>query len=406
MRATRFRLQAGLLSWKKRMGSDARNAKILSFIPDDCKDPQVNSTQSFRDLTFQEQDEVSKVLLGSAPGRKRNFRKDDKDKKPQAKKIEDGSDAEDIIIRTDDAGLDQISAQVLPSQSHLTSEIHKNDNNDGPCEDKDSDSSSDESGKPPVKRQRAEGSLYEQYSLQKPFIDGSGLNIKFHPINSSDHHASTMHTAIEVSDDGVNSLDKDKDTSANKKKLDTEAQGEYEGDGKANNDEASEVSSEQSSKDQSQRPLAQEEADVILGNDPVNARLLNSAIINRQVTTAKPTMPVKSLPDTTGRDFRKVVPGEYPETVDDNIAEIQAALKLTRVDFRQRAGFDPPASLIKEHKDQSYVMQFHALQQQFAQSYSGPRPIPRLYLLPEWQGSYHNWKISDDRAQELYMDEK
>lgn len=77
MRATRFRLHAGLLSWKRRTGSDAKNAKILSLIPANCKDPRVNSTASHRNFTEAEQREVRKVLVGTAPARSRRYIKDD-----------------------------------------------------------------------------------------------------------------------------------------------------------------------------------------------------------------------------------------------------------------------------------------------------------------------------------------
>lgn len=78
MRATRFRLHAGLLTWKKRMGSDARNAKILSFIPAECKDPRVNSTRTFRDLTQAERDAVANILKGTAPTRAPKVKKGEK----------------------------------------------------------------------------------------------------------------------------------------------------------------------------------------------------------------------------------------------------------------------------------------------------------------------------------------
>ena len=79
MRATRFRLHAGLLTWKNRMGSDTRNAKILSFIPAQCKDPRVNSTKAFRDLTQEEMMAVANILKGSAPSRAQKKKRNKQD---------------------------------------------------------------------------------------------------------------------------------------------------------------------------------------------------------------------------------------------------------------------------------------------------------------------------------------
>lgn len=50
MRATRFRLSAGCLSWEKMDGTAAKNQRILDVIPAQYKDPAVNSTKGWRDL--------------------------------------------------------------------------------------------------------------------------------------------------------------------------------------------------------------------------------------------------------------------------------------------------------------------------------------------------------------------
>ena len=50
MRATRFRMGAGCLSWEKKDGTAAKNQRILAAIPGQFKDPAVNSTKGWRDL--------------------------------------------------------------------------------------------------------------------------------------------------------------------------------------------------------------------------------------------------------------------------------------------------------------------------------------------------------------------
>lgn len=58
MRATRFRLGAGCLSWEKKDGTTAKNKRILDIIPAQYKDPAVNSTKGWRDLNMAEKKRI------------------------------------------------------------------------------------------------------------------------------------------------------------------------------------------------------------------------------------------------------------------------------------------------------------------------------------------------------------
>ena len=58
MRATRFRLAAGCLSWDKKDGTAAKNQRILDVIPAQYKDPAVNSTKGWRDLNKAEKKRI------------------------------------------------------------------------------------------------------------------------------------------------------------------------------------------------------------------------------------------------------------------------------------------------------------------------------------------------------------
>lgn len=62
MRATRFRLRAGCLSWEKKDGTAAKNQRILDVIPAQYKDPGVNSTKGWRDLS---KAEIKSVKAGA-----------------------------------------------------------------------------------------------------------------------------------------------------------------------------------------------------------------------------------------------------------------------------------------------------------------------------------------------------
>ena len=58
LRATRSRLRAGCLSWKKKDGTAAKNQRTLDVIPAQYKDPTVISTKSWRDLNKAEMKSV------------------------------------------------------------------------------------------------------------------------------------------------------------------------------------------------------------------------------------------------------------------------------------------------------------------------------------------------------------
>ena len=62
MRATRFRLGAGCLSWDKKDGTTAKNKRILDIIPAQYKDPAVCSTKGWRDLNSAE---IKKIKDGA-----------------------------------------------------------------------------------------------------------------------------------------------------------------------------------------------------------------------------------------------------------------------------------------------------------------------------------------------------
>ena len=63
MRATRFRLRAGCLSWAKKDGTVAKNQRILDVIPAQYKDRAVNSTKGWRDLNKAELKSVNAGAL-------------------------------------------------------------------------------------------------------------------------------------------------------------------------------------------------------------------------------------------------------------------------------------------------------------------------------------------------------
>ncbi len=67
MRATRFRLKAGCISWEPKAGSENIADYILKLLPQSCID--ANSTLTFRDLSREEQEDATKPNKGTQPNR-------------------------------------------------------------------------------------------------------------------------------------------------------------------------------------------------------------------------------------------------------------------------------------------------------------------------------------------------
>ena len=164
-RATRFRVQAGLLTWNKRMGSDIKNAKILSFIPEACK--RANSTRSFRDFNTEEQAIVATVLKGSAPGRGRYAKRDKGDEQDHTDDVagEDNDNDETEIIEIVDSDEDAPGE----AEDDTTSTEYMRQVFDKGLESAqrktDTDTESDESDKPLIKRRRITTPLPSQSTV-------------------------------------------------------------------------------------------------------------------------------------------------------------------------------------------------------------------------------------------------
>ena len=93
MRATRFRLGAGCLSWAKKDGTVAKNQRILDVIPVRYKDPAVNSTKGWRDLNKAEMKMVKAGALKKPQLGPKDKRAADAAKK--ADELQVGKDAEE-----------------------------------------------------------------------------------------------------------------------------------------------------------------------------------------------------------------------------------------------------------------------------------------------------------------------
>ncbi|KAK4694551.1 hypothetical protein P7C71_g3050, partial [Lecanoromycetidae sp. Uapishka_2] len=115
-RAQRFRIKACCIEWAKRGGTKHKNAKILSYIPDMCKYPEINSTKGFRDLTKEEQAQVDSQNKGrvkwqkGAKGKKNGNEEVQQaeiealEENPEDDSLDDNDDSFSSLINYDDEG--------------------------------------------------------------------------------------------------------------------------------------------------------------------------------------------------------------------------------------------------------------------------------------------------------------
>ncbi len=353
MRATRFRLHAGLLSWKRRTGSDAKNAKILSLIPANCKDPRVNSTASYRDFTEAEQAEVRRVLAGTAPGRRRianrsiwrtNRRGND----------ENEEDSEATIDAVNEADENESRKRLLIGHDWIAKRIHEGGNGDGVTrqvsnpEDIQSipgDSTNDKKAK--HGRERVTPSIPANISSPDP-------NVNHNPRDAALPVAGPSATPIPVK-------------------------------GKSDKSVQDGISEPFDSAYDSDKPLAKRQRAT---RPPHLANPNNSHDLDG---------PTQVEDHTEQTDYRYI----DPRTNEDKRA-IQQALELTREDFRKKTRMNVPPRLATKFRDESYVSQRLRLQDMLSKVWVGSGAPPQLYNLPAWYGGFVKWRIPDEEGMDLY----
>ena len=120
MRATRFRLRAGCLSWAKKDGTVAKNQRILDVIPAQFKHPAVNSTKGWRDLNKAELKSVNagalkKPQLGPKDKRAANAAKEAEELQERVNGTEEGRQGERVEYTGADADEEKIDVPKIRS---------------------------------------------------------------------------------------------------------------------------------------------------------------------------------------------------------------------------------------------------------------------------------------------------
>ena len=120
MRATRFRLRAGCLSWAKKDGTVAKNQRILDVIPAQYKDRAVNSTKGWRDLNKAELKSVNagalkKPQLGPKDKRAADAAKKAEELQEMENGTEEGREGERVEYTGADADEEKIHVPKIRS---------------------------------------------------------------------------------------------------------------------------------------------------------------------------------------------------------------------------------------------------------------------------------------------------
>jgi hypothetical protein len=101
-------------------------------------------------------------------------------------------------------------------------------------------------------------------------------------------------------------------------------------------------------------------------------------------------------------DYRYYHPNlnnENPEETES----LQAALGLTRIDFRVKAGHEYPAELVLKHQHESYATQHWHMQKRFEAIWHDDGLAPTLYRLEKEFFGWNAWtSVIDQLGQWLY----
>jgi len=455
MRATRFRLQAGLLTWKRRMGSDAKNAKILSLIPANCKDPRVNSTASHRDFTEAEQQAVRMILVGTAPNRARYANINDK----QTNMNEDDGiegDGETTIDEVDESNEDEPHNNFPGLQGQGVRSILFEDNGGlAPSAqrfrngtnilkesiEKDSNAQHIYKSKVGPGRSQVTSSLSNDIPRPYPWLSRKPSGAPLPVLGSFDHPIQVHEQPDrrgrdEISKNSVDSSDSGEPIAKRRRaaypihgERSTKSHASIDLDGptlvdartepkdnrnadpgaqvKTCGKDMKELDSLEAEAREPQSSLSSNRGTYTFSMKPVTAAASVNGTASAPASTEREQMmshllehwksPIEVDASTEPEDYRDANP-----TADADMKAIRQALELTREDFRQKTGRNVPAILATKYKDESYNAQHSRLQELFSKAGTEIRPIPQLYRLPAWNAGFANWWIPDQEGMDLY----
>ena len=350
MRATRFRLQTGMLSWTKREGSDPKNDNILKILSQACKD--ADSTLTFRDLTRPEQ--VSIERIGSMPSRATAANREKK-RKIQASTLEINNrkngrfckqkkddDSEDSTGSMSDLGDDDDEEEEAWEISSTEEVITIDETTDS----EDDSSKSRKGSSIPLKQSIKHRNLAPSpKAASKRMKITTILNPEVEP--KSDSRVKTM-------------VSKRKRISS------------YDG-----------PMSESSSEAEDVEWLGREVKEIVRTEDFIFGPLM-PRIKQRQ-------------------DYRHAELTQRIGATEDDYDAVKKALSLAREDWHLHLGYHPQMS---RYEDDSYLDRHRAMQMDFARAWkrSGKQGhAPELYWVRvEWKRGWQDWEIPDDRGRELY----
>ncbi|KAL6720523.1 hypothetical protein ACLMJK_002447 [Lecanora helva] len=338
-RMSRFRAKAGCLSWDKNAGTENKNNYILSLLPGECKDPEVNSTKA---VTSDLDDHQRKVgLVAVNKGQYSQKRRKSK-RVEEAEQNDSGNKNE--AVPTEVNGSDRKRKRLLPKPS----EAH-NVNSHSPSEPEE-----------PCPK-RAKTTTDVNASGTRSFDDPSEPNRPRRKSQRVEKMKSIEYKEVE--------------------------QDEFAPSGDIEEDKVSE-----------HHPRG----DPLLigkhGSSSSNHALPAGILLKYTHERDGYTKAVDSTPKGSKTDMRSKAPTNATEQ-----AHLRRALQLTCIHFCQHRGHAVPNDLIMQHHEESYESQYRQIQQEFDRSWRGAKRPPKLYRLPAWYGNIADWKVprNDGEGQNL-----
>ena len=413
-RAQRFRARAACIAWCRREGTRSKNDTILSVIPDQYKDPAVNSTKGFRELTKEEVALVENKYQSKMPSRvkrqKRETLGEDSDDEANGDwKGDDTSQTDDewplTSIGTPQESVEigrarphpTTSARTLPGQtplanpsttivspempSRMTLRSRKPIPPPAPSRDDDSRANVDSSKHTPVRRTTIHRETGTKSLPPKTVTETSS------PLYEEAESSTTGRKRRHQTDDTAASDDEEFLRRAGP---DVNTQTPY------------------INAYLLRRPwLVPDIAPEDLTREALqahNAWTLSDLRRRRHNARANlgfdPNMDeafkAETLQGIAAGDYRYMAPKDHGWKEEDKRA-ISRALELTRIEYCDLKGLSVPGDFA-QYSYESYASQWRRIQNDFEKIWTVFSKPKTLYRLPKWRGGFANWKVPKNDA--------
>ena len=408
-RAQRFRTRAACLAWCKREGTRAKNETILKMIPEKFKNPAVNSTKGFRELTKAEIAIVENK--GITPSRQKRQKKktrgneSDDDEGTGDWSGEDTSQTDDeltlVSIETPQESVKTGRARRHPTTSSRTLP-GLTPSFDEPIQ---TIESPDISSRMTLRSRRV---LAPPASFMEEDARASVGTSTLTPVRRTTMHRET----------GTKSLPPVTETSS---PLHEEAESSIAGRKRRHQTDDTAVSEEEF--ERRARPNVNIETpnltaylNVVAPRLALELEDLKKEVLQGHNAWQSSDLQQRVLNPKGDEEFeaetdRGILAGDYrymaPEDhgwKEEDVCAISRALELTRIQFCDLKGHSVPGDFA-DYMYESYASQWRRIQNYFEQIWTPFSKPTTLYRLPQWRGGFAKWKVpKNDKVGKTLLD--